>query len=61
MVVPLTTNTAHVSPFQMLVGPDEPGLVRAPKAQAEQVRSVSARRLDPEPVGKAGIETFCRI
>lgn len=33
-VVPLTTNTAHVFPFQMLVEPDESGLVRASKVQA---------------------------
>nr|WP_235808506.1 type II toxin-antitoxin system PemK/MazF family toxin [Rhodococcus qingshengii] len=58
--MPLTTNTAHVFPFQMLVEPDESGLARASKAQAEQVRSVSARRLDPAPVGKVGIQTFCR-
>ncbi|MFF9561476.1 type II toxin-antitoxin system PemK/MazF family toxin [Streptomyces albus] len=60
-VVPLTTNTAHVFPFQVIVESDESGLARASKAQAEQVRSVSVRRLDPEPVGKVGMETFAAL
>ncbi len=60
-VVPLTTNTVHVFPFQVIVESDESGLARASKAQAEQVRSVSVRRLDPEPVGKVGMETFAAL
>ena len=60
-VVPLTTNTSHVFPFQVLVEPDESGLTRAAKAQAEQVRSVSVRRLDTEPVGKLGARTLAAL
>lgn len=60
-VVPLTTNTSHVFPFQVLVEPDESGLARASKAQAEQVRSVSVRRLDAEPVGKLGARTLAAL
>lgn len=45
-VVPLTSNTTRVLPFQVLV-PAEPwtGLAIASKAQAEQVRSVAVERL----------------
>ena len=60
-VVPLTTNTARVFPFQVIVESDESGLARASKAQAEQVRSVSVRRLDPEPVGKVGMATLAAL
>ncbi|WP_235157897.1 type II toxin-antitoxin system PemK/MazF family toxin [Rhodococcus ruber] len=41
--------------------PDESGLARASKAQAEQVRSVSVRRLDTEPVGKLGVRTLAAL
>jgi mRNA interferase MazF len=60
-VVPLTTNTAHIFPFQVLVEPDESGLTRASKAQAEQLRSVSVRRLHAEPVGKLGATTLAAL
>lgn len=60
-VVPLTTNTAHVFPFQVLVDTDESGLPQSSKAQAEQVRSVSVRRLDSEPVGKLGLRTLSAL
>ena len=44
-VVPVTSSTARVLPFQVLLAPDESGLDRASKAQAEQVRSIDVVRL----------------
>jgi mRNA interferase MazF len=45
-VVPLTSNTARVYPFQVLIpAEDHPGLRDDSKAQAEQVRTVDAKRL----------------
>ncbi|MHB1163838.1 MAG: type II toxin-antitoxin system PemK/MazF family toxin [Candidatus Nanopelagicales bacterium] len=46
-VVPLTSNTERVHPFQVLLPAEATGLAYASKAQAEQVRSVSALRLGP--------------
>ena len=43
-VVPLTSNTARVLAFQVLVPAPESGLDRDSKAQAEQVRSIDVRR-----------------
>lgn len=43
-VVPVTSNTEKVFPFQVLLK-DVPGLRVASKAQAEQVRSVSIERV----------------
>ena len=57
----MKVHTAHVFPFQVIVESDESGLARASKAQAEQVRSVSVRRLDPETVGKVGMETCAAL
>ncbi|HEY4991920.1 MAG TPA: type II toxin-antitoxin system PemK/MazF family toxin [Nakamurella sp.] len=46
-VVPLTSNTARVFPFQVLIPAEGGGLRTASKAQAEQVRSVAVERLGP--------------
>lgn len=54
-VVPVTSNTARVHPFQVFLDARGTGLDRDSKAQAEQVRSVAVERigrrvgvLDPE-------------
>ena len=44
-VVPVTTNVAHVYPFQVLLPGDATGLREDSKAQAEQVRSLSVQRI----------------
>lgn len=44
-VVPLTSNTERVYPFQVFLPAAETGLPRDSKAQAEQVRSVAVDRL----------------
>lgn len=44
-VVPVTSNVDHVQPFQVLLPTAETGLSLNSKAQAEQVRSVSAVRV----------------
>lgn len=44
-VVPVTSNTERVFPFQVLVTSDRSGLTQDSKAQAEQVRSVAVERL----------------
>jgi mRNA interferase MazF len=43
-VVPLTSNTSRVYPFQVLLDSTTTGLPRDSKAQAEQVRSVDVAR-----------------
>ena len=46
-VVPVTSNTAKVFPFQVLLAADETGIRVDSKAQAEQVRAVSVERVGP--------------
>jgi mRNA interferase MazF len=46
-VVPLTSNTARVFPFQTLLPAGVTGLRADSKAQAEQVRSVAVERVGP--------------
>lgn len=44
-VVPVTSNTARVYPFQVLLPASSTGLSVDSKAQAEQVRSIAIERL----------------
>ena len=46
-VVPVTSNTARVFPFQVLLTADEVGIRLDSKAQTEQVRAVSVDRIGP--------------
>ncbi len=46
-VVPITSNTTRVFPFQVLLPADETGIRTDSKAQAEQVRAVSVERIGP--------------
>jgi mRNA interferase MazF len=44
-VVPVTSNTARIYPFQVLLPARQTGLRQDSKAQAEQVRSVAVERI----------------
>jgi mRNA interferase MazF len=44
-VVPVTSNTARVFPFQTLLSASATGLRQDSKAQAEQIRSIAVERL----------------
>jgi mRNA interferase MazF len=44
-VVPVTSNTERVYPFQVLLLAQETGLATDSKAQAEQVRSIAVERI----------------
>jgi mRNA interferase MazF len=44
-VVPVTSNTKRIYPFQVLLRAAETGLGRNSKAQAEQIRSVAVERI----------------
>jgi mRNA interferase MazF len=46
-VVPVTSNTDHIYPFQVLLPAEETGLNHDSKAQAEQIRSVAIERVGP--------------
>jgi len=44
-VVPVTSNVAHIYPFQVMLPAAQCGLPRDSKAQAEQVRSLAVERV----------------
>jgi mRNA interferase MazF len=47
-VVPVTSNTERVYPFQVLLFAQDTGLAADSKAQAEQVRSIAVERIGPQ-------------
>ena len=59
-VVPLTTNTARILPFQTFIEATESGLNFDSKAQAEQVRSVDVVRFGTQ-VGALTLGTMFEL
>jgi mRNA interferase MazF len=59
-VVPITSNTARVYPFQVLLSAPTSGLSVESKAQAEQIRSVAAERLC-QPIGRVSPDELTAI
>jgi mRNA interferase MazF len=59
-VVPVTSDTERVYPFQALLPAEETGLRVDSKAQAEQVRSVSVERIGPV-VGRVPVRLVARL
>ena len=60
VVVPLTTNTEQVLPFQVLLEAADTGLPSDSKAQSEHVRSVAIERVG-RPMGVLPFELMERI
>lgn len=59
-VVPVTSNTATIYPFHVLLKADATGLRSDSKAQAEQVRSVSMDRLG-QAVGRVPLAHMAKL
>ena len=59
-VVPVTSNTRRVHPFQVLLPAGQTGLRQDSKAQAEQVRSVAVERAG-QRVGRLSAELITEL
>lgn len=59
-IVPITSNTTRVFPFQVLLPAEGTGLRADSKAQAEQVRSVSINRIGPL-IGRLGTHLVTQL
>jgi mRNA interferase MazF len=59
-VVPLTSNTARVRPYQVLVSAEDSGLPADSKAQAEQVRSIAGVRI-VRPIGQLPLRVVAEL
>lgn len=52
-VVPITTNTKKVYPFEVLLEPENTRLTKTSKAQCHQVRTISKLRITGKIIGHA--------
>ena len=45
-VLPITSNVSRIYPFEVKLEPEDSGLTKSSKVQAQQVRTISKQRLD---------------
>ncbi|MEA5516496.1 type II toxin-antitoxin system PemK/MazF family toxin [Nodularia sp. UHCC 0506] len=50
-IVPITSNLNRVYPFEVLLNPEDSGLSKPSKVQAQQVRTISKQRILGDMVG----------
>lgn len=50
-VLPITSNVSRVYPFEVLLLPEQSGLPKHSKAQAQQIRTISKERLRGDALG----------
>ena len=55
-ILPLTSNVSRVYPFEVLLNPEDSGLLLASKVQAQQVRTISKQRIVSEVVNSLSEE-----
>ncbi|MBD0313208.1 MAG: type II toxin-antitoxin system PemK/MazF family toxin, partial [Microcoleus sp. T3-bin5] len=47
----ITSNVTRVYPFEVLLNPEDSGLPKPSKVQAQQVRTISKQRISSDAVG----------
>ena len=60
-VVPLTSNVSRVYPFEVLVTPEDSGLPKPSKVQAQQIKTISKQRIKSEAVGQLSDELMQQV
>lgn len=50
-ILPITSNITRVYPFEVLLNPEDSGLSKPSKVQAQQVRTISKQRITSDAVG----------
>ncbi len=55
-ILPLTSNVSHVYPFEVLLNSEDSGLPLTSKVQAQQVRTISKRRIVSEVINSLSEE-----
>jgi mRNA interferase MazF len=55
-ILPITSNVTRVYPFEVLLNPEDSGLSKPSKVQAQQVRTISKQRITSEAVGSLSEE-----
>jgi mRNA interferase MazF len=55
-ILPITSNITRVYPFEVLLNPEDSGLSKPSKVQAQQVRTISKQRITSDVVGSLSEE-----
>jgi mRNA interferase MazF len=55
-ILPITSNVTRIYPFEVLLNPEDSGLSKPSKVQAQQVRTISKQRINSDAVGKVSEE-----
>ena len=55
-ILPITSNVTRVYPFEVLLNPEDSGLAKPSKVQAQQVRTISKQRITSDAVGSLSEE-----
>lgn len=55
-ILPITSNITRVYPFELLLNPEDSGLSKPSKVQAQQVRTISKQRITSDAVGSLSEE-----
>ncbi|WP_295427082.1 type II toxin-antitoxin system PemK/MazF family toxin [uncultured Thiodictyon sp.] len=57
-LLPITSNTTRVYPFEVALSPAESGLPKPSKVQAQQIRTIAKERITGPPVGRLTAATL---
>lgn len=57
-ILPITSNVTRVYPFEVLINPEDSGLPKPSKVQAQQVRTISKQRIGGDTVGNLSQEVM---
>lgn len=60
-ILPITSSVSRVYPFEVLLNPEDSGLPKSSKVQAQQVRTISKQRIEGEPVGTLSEELMLLV
>lgn len=55
-ILPITSNTSHVYPFEVLLEESASGLAKPSKVQAQQIRTISKQRFNQGRLGRLSEE-----
>jgi len=60
-VIPLTSNTKNVYPFEVLIEKKDSGLKKNSKAQCNQIRTISKKRFLGKTIGRLQMKSLDKI
>ncbi|MCC3415473.1 MAG: type II toxin-antitoxin system PemK/MazF family toxin [Microcoleus sp. PH2017_29_MFU_D_A] len=55
-ILPITSNITRIYPFEVLLNPEDSGLSKSSKVQAQQIRTISKQRITSDAVGSLNEE-----